>query len=380
MWHRLGSVFLTFLRLGLTTFGGPTAHIAAFSREFVDRRGWLSAEAFAHDSSLCQLIPGPASSQLGMLIGARRAGIAGSIAAFLGFTLPSALLLYIAARGQTVFVSIPGLTTGLLCGAAVVVTHAVWILSKPIYTHGAGIAIASTTFVVMLLWPGPITQIIVLWSAAVIAIIVPGFSTAVSANPSITLPRRLGALLLGAFVLLLCVAAFVPSVFSILFQAGALVFGGGHVVLPMLTERMQQSGILPVQTVTEGYAYAQLMPGPLFTLATYIGTVATGGTLWGAVAGTVAIFLPGFLLILGIQPWWAQIAMHPRIGSALAGVHACVVGILAASAYTLLRLHVATTPATLAFGMTAALLLWRSALPAWLIPFVGAIGGWLFFR
>ncbi len=380
MWRNISVVFVTFLRLGLTSFGGPTAHIAAFSQTFVDRLHWLTPSEFAHDSTLCQLVPGPASSQLGMLIGARRAGIPGSIAAFIGFTLPSALLLYGAGSGNLWMLSQQGLLVGLLCGAALVVCSAVWQLAKPMHSNYTALCFAATACVTMLCWATPLTQIIILVGSAAVASFLPVFDKTITPIPSLSVSTRLGTFLLITFCLLLGATWAFPTVNGILYQSGALVFGGGHVVLPMLTERFAQSGFLPTQTITQGYALAQLVPGPLFTLAAFIGTVSDHGSHWGALLGTLAIFLPGWLLILGIQPWWSNISTHPRIGRAVQGTHAAVVGILAASAIELALSQWFGSLTTVAIALVGSIIILRNLLPAWTVPVLCALLGWIFIR
>lgn len=369
------SVFVQFLRLGCVCFGGPTAHIGVFRSHFVDRLGWLTADAFAHDLTLCQLVPGPASSQLGMLIGARRAGIAGSVAAWLGFTLPSALLLTAAAVGNQWLLQVPGLTSGLLFGAAVTVAWAVAQMLLPLRTnrHAIGLALAST--VLMLVSPHPQTQIIVLLASGLYGAWVPAFRSTMPQTAALRIDRRVAGALLVLFVVLLAWSWIAPSLAGILFQTGALVFGGGHVVLPMLLERLPVFAPAAGATIAQGYALAQLVPGPLFTLATYIGAVLHPQPFLGAATATVAMFLPGWLLILGIQPWWADIAAHPRVGMALKGTHAAVIGLLCASGISLVQLHVAQDVRTVVGAVVLLVCLWRFRLPPWTVAVIGALSG-----
>jgi chromate transporter len=376
----LAEVFVTFLRLGCVCFGGPTAHIGVFRRHFVDQLAWLPASDFDHDLTMCQLVPGPASSQLGMLIGARRAGIAGSLAAWAGFTLPSALLLTAAALGSTWVLGVPGLTAGLLLGAAVTVGWAVLQMLAPLRTNPAALVIAALSTVVMLVLPAAQTQIVILLTSALAALVLPGFPAALPARPALALCRRWGGVLLGIGAVLLMLSWRFPSVDGVLYQTGALVFGGGHVVLPILLERIPAVAPAAGATVAQGYALAQLVPGPLFTLATYIGAVVSPQPVLGALTATVAVFLPGWLLILGVQPWWHYLAGHPAVGRALRGTHAAVVGLLAASGVTLLQTHVVGDVRTLLAAVVVWLLLLRSTMPPWTVALVCGLYGVLVLR
>ncbi|MFM2031260.1 MAG: hypothetical protein RLZZ297_25, partial [Chloroflexota bacterium] len=294
--------------------------------------------------------------------------------------LPSALLLTAAALGSTWVLGVPGLTAGLLLGAAVTVGWAVLQMLAPLRTNPAALVIAALSTVVMLVLPAAQTQIVILLTSALAALVLPGFPAALPARPALALCRRWGGVLLGIGAVLLMLSWRFPSVDGVLYQTGALVFGGGHVVLPILLERIPAVAPAAGATVAQGYALAQLVPGPLFTLATYIGAVVSPQPVLGALTATVAVFLPGWLLILGVQPWWHYLAGHPAVGRALRGTHAAVVGLLAASGVTLLQTHVVGDVRTLLAAVVVWLLLLRSTMPPWTVALVCGLYGVLVLR
>ncbi|CAC9685224.1 chromate efflux transporter [Comamonas aquatica] len=338
-----------FLRLGLTSFGGPTAHLGYFQTEFVQRRRWLSDAHYAELVALCQFLPGPASSQVGMALGQWRAGWAGMAAAWLGFTLPSALALVALAVGlsNTPHLAYSGLLHGLKLVAVAVVAHAVWGMARSLCPDLWRRALAVVACAALLAWPQASVQLGVIALGAAAALLrqptEPPVNT--SAWPTSSRARRTGYALLYLFALLLIAlpvaAALWPhtalQAFAAFYQAGALVFGGGHVVLPLLQTAVVPNGWVAADSFVAGYAAAQAVPGPLFTLAAYLGALLPLGPAWspwmGGLLMLLAIFLPATLLVAGALPLWAQLRQRPHMRQAVTGINAVVVGILAATWY-----------------------------------------------
>lgn len=375
MRNKLWQIWLVFTRLGLTSFGGPTAHIGYFHHEFVTQRGWLSNDEFAQDNALCQLVPGPASSQLGMLIGARQAGIWGSIVAWLGFTTPSALIMLFVMRGSPWLAQQPGLVHGLLIGAACVVTHAVWSMARTFCQTIPNQLITALTLGVLLAWNLPWVQLSCLIGAAIWGALLHRQSLPVIAPSSIAQTRTRGSIFLICFAVLVLISTFITNPLSILFQSGALVFGGGHVVLPLIQQRFVASGAMQSSQILSGYAAAQLLPGPLFAIGAYVAGVAGGYSWVQGVLGIVAIFLPGWLLIMGIVPWWQTIQQHVWVQRALRGIQAAVVGVLAATLWDPIMTHALTDIAGIAIWSIGTTLLINFRWPAWVITVLCACAG-----
>ncbi|HHQ4918241.1 TPA: chromate efflux transporter, partial [Aeromonas hydrophila] len=337
----MGQVFIQFLWLGCVSFGGPAAHIGYFQRTFVERLGWLTQAEFAQLLALCQLLPGPASSQLGFAIGRQRAGLAGALAAFAGFTLPSFLLLLAAAIGLGQLgnnVWLDAALHGLKLLALVVVADAVLTMSHQFCkaTRNQGIMVATAA---ALWWqPGLLTQLVMLAGAALLCARVDSPRTPdpqSSAAQSIPVHQpHWPTLLLFAllFVGLPLLGGPVGQLVADFYRAGSLVFGGGHVVLPLLAESVGHS--LNQQQFLTGYSLAQLVPGPMFTLATYLGAqLLPASPVDGALLATLALFLPGFLLLWAMGPCWQSWLARPRLAGAVAGINAAVVGLLLAALY-----------------------------------------------
>lgn len=330
------------LRLGLSSFGGPLAHIGYFERTYVRERHWLSAESYAALLALCHVLPGPTSSQLGFLIGLQRAGWRGALAAWAGFTLPSALLLFgaalLAARLQGT--AALALLAGLKLVAVAVVAQAVWTMGRRLCTDAATWLIALGAAALLLLLGGSRAQLAVLAGAALAGALCCR-PLAASAAAAIRV-QRAGWPALMAFALLLlgfaCLSWLSPhsplALAAIFYNAGALVFGGGHVVLPLLRDALVPTGWVSDDAFLGGYGLAQAMPGPLFAVAAYLGAVAlpTAATL-GAALALLCIFLPGLLLAVAGASLWQRLARAARLRAALAGINAAVVGILAAALY-----------------------------------------------
>ena len=382
-------VFKIFLRLGCTSFGGPTAHLGYFRDEFVEKRKWFSDKQYADLVALCQFLPGPASSQVGMAIGLQRAGYLGMFLAWVGFTLPSVLLMVAFALGvaQLGDISEAGWLLGLKAAAVAVVAQAVYGMAKNLVTGKIHAAIAVAALVLVLLVPHPLIQV-----GAIVIGIVAGLAflrdkqDPEEASKAESGSRTLGIVCLVLFFALLFVLPLVAQligttgadIFDTFYRAGALVFGGGHVVLPLLETVTVGPGLVDHDTFLAGYGAAQAMPGPLFTFASFLGASADGmNWLLGATIATLAIFLPAALLVLGAMPFWERLRTMPRAGAALAGANAAVVGILGAALYTPVFTAGITGVVTLSIAVVcyAALTSWK--VPPWAVVIGAALVGWI---
>jgi chromate transporter len=379
-------IFSIFLRLGLTSFGGPIAHLGYFRKEFVERRKWLDEHAYADLVSLCQFLPGPASSQVGIAIGLSRGGIPGSIASWLGFTLPSAILLVLFGLGLS-FVGAnlgSGWLHGLKIAAVAVVAQALWGMGKSLSPDKVRASIAICAAAIATLIPSSLGQ--------VGAIVASGLFSWAFLQYSATLPhsfiqtttsKATGMALLLIFVLLLLllpVAAvgsnnYVLKLFDSFYRAGSLVFGGGHVVLPLLQSQVVPSGWVSNDVFLAGYGAAQAVPGPLFTFAAYLGAVSkqTPSGWAGAVIALVAIFLPSFLLVIGVIPFWERLRRYEAIQRAMLGINAAVVGILLAAFYNPVWTSAIQSATDFCLAAIAFLFLvfWKS--PPWIVVLLAAV-------
>jgi chromate transporter len=339
-------VFVAALRLGLTSFGGPIAHLGYFRREYVTRRMWLDETGFADLVALCQFLPGPASSQLGIAIGTLRAGPVGGIAAWVGFTMPSAIaMIAFGLVATSTDLSSAAWVHGLKLAAVAVVAQAVIAMAVRLTPDWPRLLVAVGAAAVILATGSPFAQLAVLAGGAFIGWLVlrSSASTVADAVSAAGLSRRVGVVALGLFAGLLVALPLLAALdgtavasISAFFQAGALVFGGGHVVLPLLHASVVGPGFVSDGQFLAGYGAAQAVPGPLFTFAGFLGTVSTappGGAAGGLVA-VVAIFAPSFLLIWGALPFWHELRASTSFRRALAGTNAAVVGLLAAALYT----------------------------------------------
>ncbi|WP_114772897.1 chromate efflux transporter [Vibrio cholerae] len=330
------TIFRTFFALGWVSFGGPAAHIGYFRHTFVEKLRWVSEQEYAQFVALSQFLPGPGSSQVGFAIGYHRGGLAGAWAAFLGFTLPSVLIMLLLAGLSSHLLDTPlfeQVIHGLKLLAIIVVADACLTMYRNFCQQRLTAGLCVLTAVAITLAPGLITQFAVLLIAAFVgqARLAPqqSFSTT-SFSPSWLSLLLFASLLLG--LPLLAASSPLVELFGHFFQAGSLVFGGGHVVLPLLQNALGDS--LSTDQFLTGYAAAQAVPGPMFTLATYLGYVLTPEMpVVGALIATLAVFLPGFLLLLGVLKNWAALAQRPKIAGAMQGVNACVVGLLLAALY-----------------------------------------------
>lgn len=396
--RRVGALFLIFLRLGLTSFGGPIAHLAYFRAEFVVRRGWLSERQYAELVALCQLLPGPASSQVGMALGMGRAGYGGALAAWAGFTLPSAILLTLLALGMTSGGTLldSGVIHGLKIMTVAVVAQAVHAMARQHCASPARAVLMAIGCGWILLMPDAWTQLALIGGAAIAGILLfkPVVQPDADALPA-SKGARAGACWLVTFLALLLglpilsafygassASGFLLAQFDTFYRVGALVFGGGHVVLPMLQSEVVNTGWISPDLFVAGYGAAQAVPGPLFTFAAFLG--ASGGAVQGAVAGwtgaavcLAAIFIPSFLLVAGVLPFWARLRRNLQVQAALTGINAAVVGLLLAALYQPVwtsAIHDVIDVA-LALLALAALTWWKR--PVWQVVIASALIGWL---
>ena len=438
----VGEVFRIFLRLGLTSFGGPVAHLGYFREAFVARRKWLDDDAYADLVALCQFLPGPASSQVGMAIGLQRAGYGGLLAAWFAFTMPSAILLVAFAFGFDALGDALG--TGWLAGvkaaAVAIVAGAVLGMAKSLTPDARRATIAGLSAIIVLLIPSPAIQVIAIavgaalglaWvrtpetagptsqsspaeadgadssagptsqsSPAEVARSDSSDAEAARTDPStaalsaeaptgfrVPVSRRAGAVALTVCAALLLVlpaltaltgdpAVRLAEIFS---RAGALVFGGGHVVLPLLETETVRTGLVDHDTFLAGYGAAQAVPGPLFTFAAFLGASTTSGPtgILGATIALIAIFLPAALLTIGALPFWQRLHGSVHARRALLGVNAAVVGLLGAALYDPVFVEGVTSPATLAITIAAFIALTRWTVPAWAVVIAAALIGWI---
>ncbi len=339
------TVFVAFLRLGVRSFGGPIAHIGYLHEEFVTRRRWLSDEQFAQSLSVCQMLPGPASSQLGFTIGLLRAGWGGALAAFAGFTAPSALLLILLARFAPLLDTGVGVTVvhGLKLTAVAVVAHGVLRMARQLTPDVTRLGIAVAAMIALLVAASASLQLVVIAAGALAGLLLcrtPTPASSVFVVPDISF--RAAALAAFAFGAGLLTALLWPGgspslggTAAAFYRAGALVFGGGHVVLPLLEQSLVATGWMSADTFLLGYGAAQAIPGPLFSLAGYLGAALnmTAPSLLVAGVAILAVFAPGFLLLVAVLPVWSRVRTLPRAGALLAGLNAAVVGVLAAALY-----------------------------------------------
>ncbi|MCX0429584.1 chromate efflux transporter [Aeromonas veronii] len=374
----VGQVFIQFLWLGCISFGGPAAHIGYFQRTFVQRLGWLTQAEFARLLALCQLLPGPASSQLGFAIGRHRAGLGGALSAFVGFTLPSFVLLLAAAIGIGQLGSnlwLDAALHGLKLLALIVVADAVLTMSRQFCATGMTQGIMVVTAAALWWQPGLMTQLLMLVGAALIC--ARSQRGAGSRPASAELPAAASSqphwptlLLFGIlFISLPLLGSPLGQLVADFYRAGSLVFGGGHVVLPLLQESVGHT--LNEQQFLTGYSLAQLVPGPMFTLATYLGAqLQPEMPLLGALSATLALFAPGFLLLWAVGPCWQQWLARPRLAGAVTGINAAVVGLLLAALYQPVWQSAVLAPTDLALAAIGFYLLRVVKLP---IPAIAAL-------
>jgi chromate transporter len=385
---RWTEVFAVFLRLGLTSFGGPVAHLGYFRDAFVVRRRWLDDRAYADLVALCQFLPGPASSQVGIAIGLSRAGYSGALAAWTGFTLPSAIALVLFAYGVAALgdVSGAGWLHGLKVAAVAVVAQAVLGMMRTLTPDRTRATMAVVATAVVLAVPSAWGQIgaIILGGLAGLVLLradTPGDNAAlplhVGRGTGVVMLAIFFALLLGLPVLAAAVSSQAVNLFDAFYRAGSLIFGGGHVVLPLLQASVVPNGWVSNDAFLAGYGAAQAVPGPLTTFAAYLGAVmgpAPNG--WaGAVICLVAVFLPSFLLVIGALPFWETLRHRPALQAALRGVNAAVVGLLLAALYDPVWTAGILSARDFALAAATFLLLYMWQVSPWIVVILCAVGG-----
>lgn len=378
-----------FAHLGLTSFGGPIAHIGYFHREFVERRKWLSAEQFGQLLALSQFLPGPASSQLGFSIGLMRAGWLGAVAAFVAFTFPSALLLFALAAASAWMRAPLGLaiTHGLKLAAVAVVAYGLITMVHRLCTDVIWAILAGAVVVAVLTVGGPWMQLTAIAAGALIGFV---FLRPRVEHQGVPLPVRVGRIAPIAALLLFAVglavalswptrAPVLQSVWAAFWAAGSLVFGGGHVVLPLLEQSVVVTGWVSADTFMAGYGAAQAVPGPMFTLAAYLGAAVPTGNApaLGALIALLAVFTPGFLLVIGLLPVWSRLTANLRAAGAVAGMNAAVVGLLGAALYDPVWTTGVRSPWDAAVAAVGLALLWNGRRsPLWAVGWcvLGGLG------
>jgi chromate transporter len=396
-------VFRAFLRLGVSSFGGPIAHLGYFHHEFVERRKWIDEAGYADLVALCQFLPGPASSQVGFSLGILRGnGLLGGLAAWFGFTMPSALIMFAFAMGAAAFTGpvALGFLHGLKLVAVAVVAQAIWGMARTLTPDRARAGIALAAIAVVVFFAGSLAQIAAialgaaagLWlcrenvahGAEDVAPIAEDVAE-VAGHLNFPVTKRAGVIALALFAVLLLVPPAIATaagsqalaLFNAFYRSGALVFGGGHVVLPLLQAEVVTPGWVSNETFLAGYGLAQAVPGPLFTFAAYLGAVvgAPPNGLAGAAIALVALFLPGMLLVYGTLPFWDVMRTRPAAQAAMRGTNAAVVGILAAALYNPVWTSAILTPRDFALALAGFLLLTVWKLPPWIVVLLLAGAG-----
>ncbi|MEH7178719.1 chromate efflux transporter [Neobacillus vireti] len=381
----LFEILIVSTKLGLTSFGGPIAHLGYFHEEYVRRRKWLNEQGYASLVALCQFLPGPASSQVGIGVGVLRGGLLGGIFAFLGFTFPSVIaLILFALILQGMDVGNAGWIHGLKIVAVAVVAHAILGMSQKLTPDLTRKSIALFALIGTLLWQTAFSQVGVIVVAAVMGLFIyKGQKEDSSTSIQFPLSRMVAVVCLGLFFGLLIIlpvlreltASSWVAMFDSFYRSGSLVFGGGHVVLPLLEREFVPSGLLSKEAFLAGYGAAQAVPGPLFTFAAYIGAVVDGWA--GGLLATFAIFLPAFLLVLGTLPFWTSLSGNPKIKGAVMGVNAAVVGILISAFYDPIWTSSILVPMDFAFAALLFCMLACWKLPPWVVVITGSVGGYL---
>lgn len=386
---RVSEVFAAFLKLGLTSFGGPIAHLGYFRDELVIRREWLDETAYADLVALCQFLPGPASSQVGFCLGILRGnGLWGGFAAWFAFTMPSALILFAFAMGSSAFTgpAAEGFLHGLKLVAVAVVAQAIWGMSRTLTPDRARAGIALAAIAIVVLFVGSFGQIAAIALGACAGLwLCRGELVPVSGHLNFPVTRRAGLIALVLFAALLLIPPVIAAatssqglaLFDAFYRSGAFVFGGGHVVLPLLQAQVVAPGWVTNEAFLAGYGLAQAVPGPLFTFAAYLGAVMgpTPNGLSGAVIALVALLLPGMLLVYGTLPFWDQMRTRPGAQAAMRGSNAAVVGILGAALYNPVWTSAVLTPRDFALALAGFLLLTVWKVPPWIVVLLLAGAG-----
>jgi len=383
---RLFEVFTAFTKLGLTSFGGPIAHLSYFHDEFVKRRKWIDEHAYADLVALCQFLPGPASSQVGMAIGLSRAGYIGAVVAWIAFTLPSALILVLFGLGVSKFHLDHSWLHGLKVVAVAVVAQAIWGMAVKLCPDKTRATIAVVAAAITAMTTSAIVQLFVILLGGVVGIV---FLRKHQELPHVPMKSKVGhtagGVLLFLFAALLIFLPIAASqsreqsikLFDSFYRAGSLVFGGGHVVLPLLQAGVVPTGWVSNEMFMAGYGAAQAIPGPLFSLSAYLGAVSKvspAGWL-GAAICLIAAFLPSFLLIVGVLPFWEKIRRHSEMRYAMQGINAAVVGLLLSAFYSPVWTSAIFNPKDFALATICFLLLVFWAVPSWIVVLLSAVVG-----
>ncbi|WP_232380913.1 chromate transporter [Paenibacillus tianjinensis] len=372
-------------KLGLTSFGGPVAHLGYFHDEYIRRRKWMDERSYADLVALCQFLPGPASSQVGIGIGVVRAGLLGGLVAWLGFTLPSVIaLVAFAFLLQGYDIGSAGWIHGLKIVAVAIVAHAILGMGQKLTPDRNRVTIAVIGAAITLSWQTAFSQVLIIVAAGIAGLWLYR-KKAAEGTPDLQIPisRTLGAVCLVLFFVLLAGLPLLRgageagwlAMFDSFYRSGSLVFGGGHVVLPLLEREVVPAGWVSQEEFLAGYGATQAVPGPLFTFAGYLGTMAGG--IFGAVVAIFGIFLPAFLLVIGALPFWNGLRNSPKIQGALVGINAAVVGILLAAWYDPLWTTAILEPSDFALAVILFVMLFFWKLPPWVVVVAGAAGGML---
>ncbi|MBN8435865.1 chromate efflux transporter [Priestia flexa] len=385
VFRRWIEILLISTKLGLTSFGGPIAHLGYFREEYVKKRKWLDEKSYADLIALCQFLPGPASSQVGISIGMLRGGIFGGVLSWIGFTMPSVIVLIVFAYLVQGFdASSAGWINGLKIVAVAVVAQAVLGMGKNLAPDRTRITMAILAALITLFFPSAIGQIGTIIAAGIIGyVLYKEMKMDDVQDMPITISRKVGVLAWIVFIALLVGLPLLRTAFptvwmgiiDIYYRVGSIVFGGGHVVLPMLEREVVPIGMVTESEFLAGYGATQAVPGPLFTFASYLGTVTAGWS--GALVATAAMFLPSFLLVLGTLPFWNVLRRKPSVRAALMGVNAAVVGILLAALYDPVFTSAIKTTPDFALALVAFCLLMYWKVAPWIVVLATALGGYL---
>lgn len=379
----LFEVFKVSTKLGLTSFGGPIAHLGYFHNEYVRKRKWMDERNYADLVALCQFLPGPASSQIGIGIGTTRAGILGGIIAWIGFTMPSIIAMVIFAFLLKGFdIGSSGWIHGLKVVAVAIVAHAVLSMGQKLASDRVKATIAIVSAAIALLWQTAYSQVLIIILSGLLGLVIyQRTNIPENAVIPVRISKVISVLCIITFFLLLIILPALREVFpnqslaifDSFYRPGSLVFGGGHVVLPLLEREVVPTGWVSEQDFLAGYGATQAVPGPLFTFSAYLGTMTLG--ILGATVATIGVFLPSYLLVIGVLPFWNALRRNTKVQGALVGINAAVVGILLAALYNPLwttAIHNSKdfVLASILFGM---LIFWK--LPPWVVVITGALGG-----
>ncbi|HEY4554229.1 MAG TPA: chromate efflux transporter [Bacillaceae bacterium] len=382
--HSLLEIWSVSTKLGLTSFGGPVAHLGYFKNEYVDKRKWLDDKTYADIIALCQFLPGPASSQVGISIGILRGGVLGGILSFLGFTLPSVIVLILfALLFQNAGIGDAGWIHGLKLVAVAVVAHAVTGMGQKLAPDKQRVTIAIIAAILTLMWPSALGQVLIILGAGLLGMgLYRNSGMPDIREMNIPVSKTAGA---AAWLIFFALLAGLPllrqlfetpsiAMMDTFYRTGSLVFGGGHVVLPLLEREVVPTGLVGAGDFLAGYGVAQAVPGPLFTFASYLGAMMGG--IGGALLATFAIFLPSFLLVIGSLPFLNEIRKRPFFQAALTAINAAVVGILLAALYNPVWTSTvkSTTDFSVALGLFGLLVYWK--FPPWLVVLIGAAAGY----